>query len=717
MVQDAFELLSRPVQKALWDARWEELRPVQCDAIRALTQSTASVLISAETAAGKTEAAFLPILSLMEENKSTGLHAIYVGPLKALINDQFERLKLLCREMNVGVTRWHGDAPSTQKKKLLANPQGVLLITPESLESLFLNHSSRLRALFDHLPFVVIDELHAFLGAERGLQLQSLLARIKRYSPKVRKVGLSATIGDYDVARRFLDLDEPDSVIHVSSGDSTKEIRIQVLGYQETDEDEQGDDSRRTLASDLLSAAVGRSSLIFANRKQDVEEYSDLVRNLAERNGFRLPVFVHHGSLAKDIREEAEARMKAVPIATAFCTSTLELGIDIGNVEATAQIGAPWSVSSFLQRLGRSGRKDGQPRINRTFLIAERPRDLDEFAACHPDILQAIAVIELMKKGWVDSPKTELLDWSTLAHQTLSLIAQSGGAWANEAFDQLCRVGPFRSTTMGQFAQLLRSLGRKDLIEQSPDNLLILGMQGERLVRNYEFYSVFQSTEDYRVLHGTKKIGELPLLGIPEEKEHLLLAGQRWLVARVDFENRIVSVRPARGRKAPRFDGLGGQVSHRIRETMFQVLLASNGYSYLNDGARRMLDSARKHARQLQLKSQQIVPLGERYVAWFTWTGSDQQETLAALLRSEDISFFNKRIGFFVTSSAEELIQSLKRMIARPIDPRKLATLVKPKGRRKYDAYISDDLLEESIATDVVDLSRSFEVIRRSINS
>ena len=210
----AFDRLHPSLQEALYRMRWTKLRQIQVDAIHEVFDGTGDLIIAARTAAGKTEAAFLPILSRMLEKPSAGIRAVYVGPLKALINDQFSRLEELCQEAEIPVHKWHGDVSSSPKRRLLEQPSGVLLITPESIESLFVNHAQRLTSVFSALGFIVIDELHSFIGTERGAHLRSLVCRLAAKSREpVRRAGLSATLGpEIDSARRWLRPSEPDGV-------------------------------------------------------------------------------------------------------------------------------------------------------------------------------------------------------------------------------------------------------------------------------------------------------------------------------------------------------------------------------------------------------------------------------------------------------------------------------------------------------------------------
>lgn len=274
--------------------KWTTLRPMQVDAIHSILGSDAHLIISAITAGGKTEAAFLPILSNIVEDYSGSVRALYVGPLKALINDQFFRLELLCEHAEIPVHKWHGDVGQSAKHKVLDSPGGILLITPESIESLFINHPDKLDKLFSRLTYIVIDEMHAFLGTVRGAHLRSLLARLmQRTNHNIRIIGLSATLGDTVLAKRWIDCRNPDNV-RMIIGKEDKTVKYCIKGYRrlETGEEhsEAGPDARNPqsigtkddfrLAQDLINTFTGKTTLVFANNRQQLELYADLTKRL-----------------------------------------------------------------------------------------------------------------------------------------------------------------------------------------------------------------------------------------------------------------------------------------------------------------------------------------------------------------------------------------------------------------------------------------------------
>ncbi|MEN6365647.1 MAG: exonuclease domain-containing protein [Thermoguttaceae bacterium] len=728
MSHDAFNLLARPFQHILWDMDWKELRPIQVEAIHDIIQRDYDLVISARTAGGKTEAAFLPILSLIHANPKPSIQAIYIGPLKALINDQFRRLEDLCRRAEIAVHRWHGDVEAGKKKALLKEPSGVLLITPESVESLFVNHSTFLPQVFEHLQFVVIDEVHAFVGCERGTHLRSLLFRLQHViNHDFRIVALSATLGDaIKEYSNWLRPDHPERIhpIMLDPKDEQKRILYRLHGYmvprpqRHTSRDgdpgkDHGDgDLPAGVISDMHRVFTGTTSLVFANSREDVEHYADSLNEYGRQIGKPAEFLVHHGSLSKEIREHAEKAMRSGQPHTTLCSSTLELGIDIGNVGSVGQIGPPWSVGSLVQRLGRSGRGEGEPQVMRVFVI-EHEADANSRLVdrLYPDLLRAIANTELMLQYWVEPPRVSTCDLSTMTQQILSILAQTGGIRADRLHAQLVSHGAFRRIEQSMFVGVLRSLAANALVEQMPTGDLILAPKGEQVVGHYSFYSAFATPVEYTVVFKTSSIGRLPSLSLPREHDHLLLAARRWEVVSVDHDRCEILVVPAQGRKAPRFLGSVGEIHPRTRQMMREVLLSGNDFPYLNETATELLRQARQTAQTSNFSNQALVTLGKEGCLWFTWTGTVIQRTLCLMAELAGLEPNDQDIAIQFKSNAGDVLARYGRLLSSPPDARELTAEIREKRMRKFDEFLSDDLLTESLARDAVDVSGACRLI------
>ncbi len=715
----AFELLAEPIQRVLWDMRWTELRPIQTDAIHQILNGDSDLIISASTASGKTEAAFLPILSRIVEEPGSSVRAVYVGPLKALINDQFRRLEDLCNHTEIPVHRWHGDVSASAKSKLVKSPSGVLLITPESIESLLVNRSAHLVNLFRDLEFIVIDEIHAFVGAERGTHLRSLLYRLEKLTHKaVRLVGLSATLGDpMDTAAWYGT--KRATATTIIRDDAEKSIRYKIYAFEsllegKTDEEpEQDNSSPISTAGELMFEHFRQNTnLIFANSKATVEETADHLNQIDHRRGLPEQFLVHHGSLSKEIREFTESEMRSQRPTTGVCSSTLELGIDIGDVQAVGQIGPCWSVSSLVQRLGRSGRRDDKPSVMRVYIpVRLRKDDTDLVRQLCPDLLRAVALTELMLQKWVEPPTVQPYDLSTLLQQILSVLAQTGGIRMDRLYDRLVRNGAFAWIDRDVMLNLVRDMAAADLVEQMPEGDLVLGLEGQKLVKNFDFYSAFQTPVEFSVVSERKAIGSLPAMFAPQPEDHLLLGGRRWVVLDIDPKRLQILVKPAKGYKPPAFLGAAGEIHTKVRQAMRDTLMSDKSYTYLDPDASDILKDARRCAQEAGLQRSNVFAPSPTSTLWFTWTGTRTQRTLQLMATMAGLHANDRDIALQFNADTNTVKQSFADLLQSEFTAEQLAERIPLKARRKYDEYISEPLLIPSLVADVLDLDSAKETV------
>jgi len=719
----AFEHLSEPVRKWIWQQKWPSLRDVQEKAIPAILAG-GDVVISAKTAAGKTEAALLPLLTRLQrrEDSFDGFSVLYVSPLKALINDQYRRLQGLCETCDVVLNKWHGDVSADAKARARKRPSGIVLITPESLEALLVRRGSEIKFLFSSLDAIVIDELHAFIGSERGMQLKSILDRIEIATGRERidRIGLSATLGNMELAAEALRPEKGSSVKIVEGLDQGNGIQLQIRGYilkrvdpktptlaeddaavaneasDEEEDDEFGVPAR--LANDLFRFLRGDSNLLFAGSRQKVEIYADRLRRMCDDAHLPNEFFPHHGSLSKSEREDVETRLRDDPRpTTAVATTTLELGIDIGDVQSVAQIGPGFSVASLRQRLGRSGRRLGKPAVLRMFVI-EPPTD----KGGHPidrlnlDLIQAIAMIECLREGWCEPPAAAGLHLSTLIHQVLGLILQTGGIRPAAAWKVLCERGPFKSVDRALFADLLRCIASPEnrFIEQSPDGLLMIGEMGERVTESHEFYPVFVTNSEYRIIHETRTLGTYPVSSPVASGETIIFAGRRWKILEIDDHARVITVKSTRGGKPPYFAGEGGGIHDYVVDAMKGILASKAIYPYLDRAAAALLLEAREAFSELGLAERAIIAYGDGALI-FPWVGSKKLQTLslAFLAKNFEASNFKHTIevqgcdlngvGAFLSSLANGDIP----------EDRAIATRLAKPNLARFDYLLSGELM------------------------
>ncbi|MBB5350676.1 ATP-dependent Lhr-like helicase [Haloferula luteola] len=738
-MSSAFERLHPGIQQALWDMRWKELRPLQVRAIHEFFTSVEPLILSASTASGKTEAAFLPVLSAVAGLPEGSVRAMYVGPLKALINDQFLRLEDLCRHADIPVHRWHGDVTAAAKQRFRQSPGGVLLITPESLESAFINYGTQVPRIFGGLQHVVIDELHSFVADVRGVHLKSLIARISQViGHQPRMLGLSATLADFDSARAFLDHHHPERVKIIDDDEGSRSIRIGVRAFPRprpapTKDDEElkqvprlattaleacqdlvaiaegtqrwepigepinDETALRNLALDLASVFRSHANLIFTNSRGLGEMLADELNHIAdEQRWHRNPFLLHHGSLSKEVREDVEHRLKSKEALSVFCTSTLEMGIDIGSVHSVGQLAPPWSVASLVQRLGRSGRREGESSILRLYSLDPPPgpdSKMEELFC--PQLLRSIALVELMLERWLEPFDNDPFHFSTLVHQILSLLRQTGGTTAEKIHETLIANGAFHSVTPRQLGAILRTLATNRLIEQMPTGELILAPNGEDLTHGKDFYAAFAGSADYSIRHGQVILGKLPVESVPSEGEHLLLNGRRWMVVIIDSRSMIVEVAPAKGRKKPVFLGTGGTIHRKIVEQMRGVLAGSDVPAYLHQDAAKLLDAARIYAAKAGLFEKPWLSTAGRCLV-FPWTGTKGMEALKLCAELDGIAFDAGNLSIQYRTDEESLRQHFARVAARRFEPFALAAIMKSRHKEKYDDLLPEDLLDLS---------------------
>jgi ATP-dependent Lhr-like helicase len=713
VASQAFDRLAAPVRRWVYDQGWQSLRDAQEAAIPVLLAGADDVIISAATAAGKTEAAFLPICSRLATDAppEPGIRVLYVAPLKALINDQFNRLSGLCERLEIPVHRWHGDVPGSKKSAALKHPDGILLITPESLEALFVVRGRAVGTLLAGLQYVVVDELHAFLGTERGAQLRSLLHRVElAIRRRVLRVGLSATLGDMSLAADALRPGEAAAVQYIRSAQGGQEIALQVRGYQSSapqagsKDDEDPDD--QPVADDLFRALRGYDNLVFANSRSAVELLAARLRDLSEAAGVPNEFLPHHGSLSKELREDVEAALKdpGRPT-TAVATTTLEMGIDIGSVHSVAQVGAPPSVAALRQRLGRSGRR-GEPAILRTYVtepaVDQRTSLPDQLRS---ELVQSIATLNLLLAGWCEPPDQDALHLSTLIQQLLSVIAQHGGVTAPAAYDGLCGPGsPFTAITPVQFATLLRGLGAKDVLCQAADGTLLLGPVGDRVVNHYSFYAAFTTPEECRLFMNGRPLGTIPVDRTLYAGVLLVFGGRRWKVSSIDHDRKIVEVAPAAGGRPPLFYGGGAGVHDRVRVEMRSVLASQVNPGYLSATAANLLSEARAAYARYRLADHGILQEGHDTVL-VPWTGSRAMTTLAAQLCASGLDASDDGLVITVVKATTGLVRGHLQLLAAagPADPVTLAAGIANKATAKYDDWIEDSLLAVDYARRALD--------------
>jgi ATP-dependent Lhr-like helicase len=534
------------------------------------------------------------------------------------------------------------------------------------------------------------------------------------------RIGLSATLGDMRVAASFLRPGHGEDVSLVESSQDGRTLRIQLRGYvatppraetakppEEASLEDLVTGDQLEIAADVYERTRGRDNLVFSNSRSQVEQYADLLRRRCERERVPNEFWPHHGNLAKSLREDVE-RMLREPTkpTTAVCTSTLELGIDVGTVSSVGQIGAPFSVAAMRQRLGRCGRRPGDASGLRLF-ISER--SLEGGARLEDELreetVQAVAVVELLLDRWYEPPVDGALHLSTLVQQVLSTIAQHGGAKAGDIWRALCASGPFKCD-QPTFLDLLRGLAAREVIQQVGDGDLILAPKGERIVGHYSFYAAFATPEEYRLIADGVEIGSLPISFSPPEGSHLIFGGRRWTVLSVDHERRVILVRPSEAGRVPVFHGGGGEIHDGIRARMREVYASEEMAAYLDPTAGRLLNEGRRAFRELGLDRRQLIEQPHAAML-FPWAGDRVMNTLALGLALSGCPAHREGVAVVAPDkSAGELADALHTaFVEDEPDATAIATQVGTLELEKHHWLIDEGLLVRDFATSHLDVA------------
>lgn len=592
---------------------WSSLRPVQEAAGEALLAG-ANAVILAPTAGGKTEAAMFPTLSQMVEDGPDGVGALYIAPIKALLNNQADRLGLHTEMVGLRRFVWHGDTPDHPRRQFLREPTELLMTTPESLEVMLVSQRVDEHKIFADLRTVVIDEVHALAGTDRGAHLMSVIERLARISKHdIQRVGLSATVGNPGAILEWLQGTSKRAGQVVDPPKQPGRRQLLVVHRQGLAE----------LSRDAARVARGQKSLFFCQSRATTEAVAEYMRRAGTA------VFVHHSAVSREERQLAEERFHHGSDACIVCTSTLELGIDVGDLDCVLQAEAPDTVSSFLQRMGRTGRRAGQA-ANTTF-----------FCETTEGVLQAIALVELAKSGWVERVDVERRCWPVLIHQLLAMALASDGIAAEDAWQQLSGVPDFRGIHRAEYDRLLNWMLRDGALRLVGARL-VLGPKAERRFgrKNFmELFAVFSSPQTYTVQTvGGQPLGSLNQAFVDrlvEGVSSFLLGGRAWAVLRVQHDDRRVVVEPAPRGRQPTWGGflpqfLGFDVCQRILAT----LLSDEVYPYLDESALAVLVEHRQTMREVIESLQGGVEMEDGEIRWWTFAGGRINATLRYALEA-----------------------------------------------------------------------------------
>ena len=731
---DMFNRLAPFIQDFIYQNKWEELRGIQIAACEVIFDSDDNLLLSSGTASGKTEAAFLPVLTNLYENPSKSVGVLYISPLKALINDQFKRLEQLLLDSNIPVCKWHGDASQSKKNKLVKTPEGILQITPESLESLITNKRGACLKMFSDLRYVIIDEVHHFMRDARGVQLLCVLERMQKLTGVVpRRIGLSATLGDVSLAQEWLNIGTGRNCAAPVTDEGKKRIRLHIerfVNYADerdlverdgsgniTNVGGSGDMGTREHFEYLFKMTLDKKTIIFTNSREETEFVIANLREIALRRKSPDIYRVHHGNVSAQIRETTEDEMKTddEKIVTG-ATVTLELGIDIGSLDQAVQIGTPLNVSSFAQRLGRCGRRGQVPQLLFTFVESIRINSADVLGPINWEFIRTLAIIELYTKDhWMEPIYPHNHAYNLLYHQTMSHVKSCGELSPAALAEAMLTLGCFRHIPQDDYRQLLAYLVDIHQLERTERGGIIIGREGEKVVNSHKFLTVFLAPEYLLVKDENRTIGTVDK--VYPVGMRFALAGLTWETVDVNEKSKVIFVKRVPGISLVDWNvDFEAELHTILVRKIHSVLAQDTSYPYISERCRERLAEIRYIARNSGILQNLITPLSDKKYAIFPWVGTRQLLTLHYALMQRRIK--NKLpwitclyLEVLFDGTPQELEDIVYDIMRSDLNMYDLPLPDKVQVNGKYNEFIPFNLLRKQFIEDFLD----FEGLREGI--
>ena len=724
---DVFGRLAPFIQDFIYQNKWEELRGIQVAACEAIFDSGDNLLLSSGTASGKTEAAFLPVLTELYNKPLKSIGVMYVSPLKALINDQFKRLKQLLLDSHIPVVKWHGDASQSKKNDLVKNPAGILQITPESLESLITNKRGACLKMFSDLRFIIIDEVHHFMRDVRGVQLLCVLERLQKLTGVTpRRIGLSATLGDVSLAQTWLNTGTGRGCAAPITDEGKKRVRLHVerfVNYADKRDLEErdgsgnvvdvsngGDIGNREHYEYLFKMTLDKKTIIFTNSREETEFVIANLREIAQKNKAPDVYRVHHGNVSALIRETTEDEMKSGDdkIVTG-ATVTLELGIDIGSLDQAVQVGAPINVSSFAQRLGRCGRRGQIPQLLFTFVENIRINSADVLGPINWEFIRTVAIIELyLKDHWIEPISPHNHAYNLLYHQAMSHLKSCGELSPAALAGAILTLGCFKHISQDDYRQLLAHLINIEQLERSERGGLLIGREGEKIVNSHKFLTVFLAPEYLLVKDENRTIGTVDK--VYPVGMRFALAGLTWETVDVNEKSKVIFVKRVPGISLVDWDVDFEAELHTVLVRKIRSVLSSDvPYPYLSERCRERLTEIQYIARNSGILENLATPLSDKKYAVFPWVGTRQLVTLHYALSHRKIK--SKLpwatclyLEVLFDGTADELEKIIYDILRSEINLYDLSLPDRVQINGKYNEFIPFDLLRKQFIEDYLDV-------------
>ncbi|MHB8973732.1 MAG: DEAD/DEAH box helicase [Pirellulaceae bacterium] len=653
-----FEQLHPAVQHHVVNSMgWRELRPFQEAVIPGILGGQ-HMIVLAPTAGGKTEAAFLPVVSRMLTEGWTGLSVLYICPIKALLNNLDIRLQRYCTLLGRRSALWHGDVNTTTRRHILRDPPDCLLTTPESLEVMLVSPNVDSRGLFCNLQVVIVDEIHGFAGDDRGWHLLSVLHRITRLAGReLQRIGLSATVGNPELLIDWLaGACQGDRVVFrpAEAGAAPADVKLDFVG------------SLENAAVVISRLHRGEKRLVFVDSRARAEELGAGLRQLG------ITAFVTHSSLSQEQRRQAEDAFANRNDCVIVATSVLELGVDVGDLDRVIQIDSPATVSSFLQRMGRTGRRQGGMR-NCLFLATR-----DEA------LVQAAGLIDLWNEGYVEPIQPPPEPYHVLAQQLMALVLQESGIGRYTWLEWVARVPAFAEMPPERIHEVIAWMLTQGMLWEE-QGILGIGQQGEATYgrRHFlELLSVFLSPPLFAVRHGRQELGfvdELTFLGKQDGARVLLLGGRAWRVTYIDWQRKIAHVEASEDLGRTRWKGQGQGLSFRLCQTIKQVLAGDETRPYWSQRAQDRLREIRGEYAWLHPEGSVVLTGPDSGTQWWTFAGFRANACIAphlAQLTQQTTTHDSLAIRFGTTLLPDELDRAIREL--RSVNAADLVPAIEP---------------------------------------
>lgn len=618
MMKSSYFLLHEKVQNGIKDIlKWNSLTSIQEETIPRLLNGDNCVLI-AQTAGGKTEAAFLPIISEIYKEKLKPISVIYISPIRALLNNQELRLKKLGKIANIDAFKWHGEVTYNNKRKFNIEPKHIIATTPESLEVMLMSNSYDCEVLFSNIRFIVIDEVHYFAENYRGAQLMSIIERIQTYSRyDIQRIGLSATIGNPEEILEWISGSSKRNKVVIKPNNKRNKSKIFIRYFDEFNE--------KTMVS-LLPVLRNKKSLFFCNSRANSEKISRILKKLG------LNAKVHHSSISKNLREMSEEKLKNSSSEMCLCcTSTMELGIDVGELDIVMQLKSPSTVASFRQKMGRTGRRQG------TISHYEFCVD-DEFS-----LINAIAIVELARKKWIESAYTPLSAYTVLFQQLFSMIQQKYGLKQSYLNEIVEKSNSFDNVDEDKLLKFIKYLIDKNYLEYKNGEYLLGKEIEEEYGYNFlmNFISVFETLPEFSIIHRNKEIGTLQSWFVyallkENKSSKFTLAGSTWEIDKIDYEKYRIYVKASKEGRLSNWMGNGAVVSYEVAKEILRVLNSSQDYPYIDKKAQSILKSTRIDHSAFSIGLDEIlIDVVKNGFDIYTYAGHKVNFTLGLIIQYE----------------------------------------------------------------------------------